>query len=695
MKPFVHYITKFLSNRQTLAFVVIFFTLLIFNIAALFADYLEGDDPFWYYKGNQSLNPLNYLGNRGNISVFKPLRDWFYSAGMVLLGLPAIRAIHLLVMMGISMMFFRILTVIFKLDWWLALGASILPNILSSMATMPTGLNKSYAMWGLLPILIGIWYLYRSNNVSDQRDRKLLILAFFFYALGLHMNPSANFLIPLVLFSLIIFSRKPIFNTVLTFLPFLALGLLQVYLQSRNSHLSPTILSLNEIFQRIIIFIQQSNMWPFATKVTQPLQYLLIIIGSISLVKKAIVSHNSLSTLPMVKNLHQGQLLFLWIMVWVIGNGITYVALSPTFRAFDYAYVFNFGLILFQIIGIGYIGRMMLFYKNQKTWKEFLLGGIITIIILSTGIQRIQNTKTTDFLVTVLRETCHNDQWPPESQIILLTEKAPNDGALPVNTGIIMYATNRQDLTALLGREEFPASIFDKRSGWKYRFKGMSTEKPMYVYKEENGSLVRLSYIMHCEGSQNPTTRNQFWLYDVSSGSLPRLLGKGFDPTEVLNQSGISSPGQTARNMIAFYNEDFWETESKVWRNTSPDPLQLLYAGNAEIGDHLILKQVSLTEEENGSQLHFILGIYAIIPDDFRLELRVNKSKKRVPIVNYAKNGDNIYVNMPLGKTVNHSISIMFINVIGYPQTVLPIKLSAEKQLNSLTLHPDQVQPRQ
>ncbi len=143
------------NNRWTVPFLILA-AIVIASFPYLFVDTLWHDDSMWYYHATEGQLPLGW---RGNISVLSPYLDVLYGHGMTILGLPAIRGVFVLVMVLGSILLFYLYRDTFGIDWKLAAFAATVPNILPSLKGIPIGLNASYALWGLAPIVASLLLL--------------------------------------------------------------------------------------------------------------------------------------------------------------------------------------------------------------------------------------------------------------------------------------------------------------------------------------------------------------------------------------------------------------------------------------------------------------------------------------------------------------------------------------------------------
>jgi len=134
----------------------------LFNLNIPFQDLLFHEDNGYYYRAIQLDTIFDWYQQLWwrwhNGFILTPLRDFFYSEGMVI-SLPGIRLIYLLLLCISSALTFMILTNIVKLKKIYAIPASITPNIMPAYFALPTGLNATYAVWSYIPIITAFLYM--------------------------------------------------------------------------------------------------------------------------------------------------------------------------------------------------------------------------------------------------------------------------------------------------------------------------------------------------------------------------------------------------------------------------------------------------------------------------------------------------------------------------------------------------------
>ena len=197
--PVRHTALSHLTKKNFIFLIFIISIVFTFNFDHIMADLLWHDDGAWYYLASEG----NFASeSRGKIASLAPYRHNFYAYRMLDWGLPMIRSTFVLIMSLTSISLYFLYTKSFGLTDVVALPAALLPNILPSLIGIPMGLNASYAVWGLLPILLCLNLINVAYTKTGALSYGYWALGFIAYAVGLNLTPSANFLIPVVLFFL-------------------------------------------------------------------------------------------------------------------------------------------------------------------------------------------------------------------------------------------------------------------------------------------------------------------------------------------------------------------------------------------------------------------------------------------------------------------------------------------------------------
>ena len=547
---------------------LMFLMIYVFNLGHIFADVLWHDDGLWYYGASEGVAIHTLRGRISEISALSPYLVHFYSYGMLDWGLPAMRSIFALIMFLSSVSLYSIYRTIFGIDSKVAAAAALIPHILPSLIGIPMGLNTSYAMWGLLPVLISIQLMYHALIRGGAPSYCFWLLGVSTYAIGLNLALSTTFLIPSVLLFLGMFlSGQNKSKTIFFVTPFLTLGIWQLYKHILFSHKTPTQLPLQEVFDRSIQFLEMGSFLPFNSPISIYVTFFLILFGLAGFVPGS----SQLFVKPphfRFSEIKYRIMLVAWSLVWIVCNSVAYVAASPTFRVNDYAYISNFGIVLLQVCGIAYLWQVI---SDRLGWREssfkITLILIFAGVIVFTGIQKLEQLDSTlkqnGFVETssILRRRLHSLEIPINSQILILDAPTPHSGAYLVNTGYMRYLLGRQDVSALIGPDIFPNDIFAKSKNFVSQMNDLHSQmrnfvpdKPIIIFKKSGDELTSKKLLLQVKSSgQEGLTQEQWSLYDVSQkGYVPIRIASGLGMLSYYAYIGNQLPPPYSSSDIVF-----------------------------------------------------------------------------------------------------------------------------------------------
>jgi len=270
--------------KNVLIALLIILAVFLPNVPYLLTDALWHDDGLWYYYASEG-EEIHQLSWRGRVGMLAPYRDHFYSYSMVYLGLPFTRGVFTLIMTTSSLLLYIIYSRVFHLNKSIAMLAAVIPNILPSLMGIPVGLNASYAMWALMP-LIGSMLAVHYCFVSASKKRIFyLLFGFMLYALGLNLSSSvAIFLVPCVMLFFLFYFLNNKLEVTLAAAPFAFFGLYMFYRNSQHGSRTPTELPWPEIYDRIITFFEMSSFLPFNQNYSIYITISLMILGLYALI---------------------------------------------------------------------------------------------------------------------------------------------------------------------------------------------------------------------------------------------------------------------------------------------------------------------------------------------------------------------------------------------------------------------------
>ncbi len=665
--------------------VLIMMVVFIFNLPYLFTDLLWHDDGFCYYMASEGNLPYG-VAWRSQICTLAPYLDGFYSYGMIYLGLPLMRGIFVLVMALSSLFLYFLYRDSLGLDSRVAFLAAVLPNILPSLRGIPVGLNTSYAMWGLFPIVICLLLLTQAFKKQGFYSWALTGAAFLFYYLGLNLpgQPSSNFLIPCVLFFLAMFFPSQKMKSFLLLLPFLGLGIWQLYKQFLHSHKDPTVIPFGEIVSRVRQFFEMSDFLAFNSSFSIYLILVLILLGVAGLLS----AKPDLFNKPDHFNYNPGLyriLLLGWPLCWIGSNSLAYVAASPTFRPYDYAYNFNFGAVLLQAVGIIYLATVLFALFRVHKSKNLTIGIFAILIILTTGIQRVYyrysdwGWKTrTEQISKLIRGTLSKINIPQQAQIIILGPGSAHPGTYVVNSGDLRYLLSRTDISGLIGSDIYPNDVFAEVKGWTSdQMRNLDAGKPIIAFRNNKGTLERVNLLLQVVSTGNKVLPRLNWtLFNLKNGTeKPKELAHGAGISSYIEYLRNDLPPELRHSDIAFAPGDNPDTFiDEILANQVIDKNDILKT-EISFENQITIQNIFINKEEENPYLQIVLRIDELPKGVFRLGYTMDGENHYVALWDFVMAGDRMLVNTPpISRTrLEKGVSIGLINSTGWPNKPLSI----------------------
>lgn len=506
-----------------------------FNFPFVFFDGLWHDDGYWYYLATEG-DVINE--SRSKVSAFVPYMDYFYAMGMVSAGTKVMHFIYILIMAITSVCFYYFYHSTLSIKKIIAIPASILPGILPSLM-IPIGFNASYAIWVLPPLLLSLILLYRANYSPYSY---LYWLAFLCFYVMLNVSGAGTFLIPIVLLFFFYQSKqKPILSIVTRMAPFVLYGFYHLYTHGKHSHREPTFVGIDVIAERALGFLDMSNIMGFLDmsniiSIGRVTALVYMLLGVVAVMRAGIGGFNVFNCKVITRD---KVFIVLFVLCWLVANSVAYLALTAEFRLYDYAYVFNFGSILLQIIGVVYMLHLLLLLTPLSKVADNLAILIMIMLIFFTGGQRIHAYENSGWIRTIeksshnIREALATVDLPMDSQIILLDINTTLGSYVEKNTGFVRYITGRNDVMAIIGNDRYPLDPFDKAKGWFDVMKGMDIGSPVISFRFNKGRYERVSYLLVSSLNEvNKYPRIKWHLFDISDEKIRPVLvkeGEGID----------------------------------------------------------------------------------------------------------------------------------------------------------------------
>ncbi len=636
-----------LSKKHWIIPVIIFVFVFLFNLPYLFVDMLDHDDGLWYWFASEG-KELQNLFWRGRIALLTPLRDWFYSYSMVYLGLPFTRGVFVAIMAFISILLFNLYNKVFGVDTKVAFLSAVIPGILPSLKGIPVGLNASYAMWGLLPILGSLLVLHKAFANKGKQSLFLLIIALLLYATGLNFVESTNFLIPSVLLFFLYYFPNNKLKSTLYAIPFLVLGLFQIYKQSAYTHYQPTTIPFEVVVTRVAEFVEMASFLP----INQPYStYVTLGLSLLGIIGIGFFSHTIINKPDHFKysSVTYSKLLIFWPLGWIFSNSYAYIFKSPVFRAYDYAYVYNYGAVFLQASGIVFLLSIAFFSISNQGVKKMSLFCVLSLILLFTGAERVKNCTYKEVeSYQIIREALLHKNFAPETQLFILNTPITHAGHPEVNSGHIRYILKRKDIHALIGPDRFPNNIFSSYRVWSDRMMGFDPEKPLKGFIRSGDTLKQVNLMLQVLSTGLESCARLSWnLYDIINNQRPVIIASGIGMQSYLDFIENNLPIEYQNDYIAFAPDaypEFFLNQSAV-----NDILTIPGIMEERIDFHetISLKNIFVKKTNDQTRLQLFLKVNKIPGGRFKLSYLIDGRQYPVNLWDFAVEDDYILITTP------------------------------------------------
>lgn len=627
--------------------IVIFFMVFVFNLPYLFVDILYHDDGIWYYRASEGEDIYKFAW-RAKIAILTPFRDWFYSYSMVYLGLPFTRGVFVSIMAFISILLFYLYKNVFSIDVKVAFIAAVIPGILPGLKGIPVGLNASYAMWGLLPLLGSLLLLHKAFAKSGNKSVFLFLFALFLFAIALNLIESTNFLIPSVLLFFLYYFPNNKIKVILYAIPFLLVGLWQVYKQFLFTHKEPTTIPFDIILNRSAQFAELSSIIPLNQPYSIYLSIGLSLLGIIGLA----LFVPSVVKMPVHFNYKENIyrfLIVLWPMCWIFFNGYAYIFMSPTFRPHDYAYVFNYGSVFLQASGLIFLLTVLLSVTSHKKVKQTTTLLVIGIIVIWVGIQRVKNVSFSEAVsYSLIREALSQHDIAPATQIIIFNTRIMHEGHPLVNSGHIRYILKRNDIKAVIGPDRYPNNIFASYETWFDRMLGFDPDNPVRAFLQSGGELKQVELMLQVLSTDMEGSSRLSWnLFDIGNYERPFTIASGIGLSSYFDFIKHALPLSYQDAHVAFAPGDHVDMFLDQTTGDYYANIEGLISNEVNFGGVVSLKNIFVKEADNSTHLQLVVYVNRNPDANLKLSYIINGESYPVAIWGYSKEGDYILITTP------------------------------------------------
>lgn len=524
---------KIMNNKKSL--LLIMGIVFLFNLNIPFQDLLFHEDNGFYYRAIQLDTIFDWyqqLWWRWHTGlILTPLRDFFYSEGMVI-SLPGIRFIHLLLLCISSALTFMVLTNIVKLKKIYAIPASITPNIMPAYFAIPVGLNATYAVWSYIPIITA--FLFMDSRSGEYQmfnsKRKIIFLVSYLFLIFISYDISIGAVLttPVVILFPYLYRKKLgksatfflIFSSAFYSILHIVASTISVH---SSTHREASILN-DEVLYWAVKFINTVlplQGWALLDRNTAAIAIILIIITGFALLAYSKRIYNQEVTL-----FHR-VIVVMFLGLFVLGNTIPYIIQDPAYQRPEWhPYLANFG---YQVLLFVFFGTLIEYAFIKKTSSKLLVYSF-SIIVLFYGTTRLSYTQKyfapQRVQSAAIRDQLHEKEIPPEAQLVILyTGNVWGAGILSDNSGYISYLLGRNDLSAIMGPEYTDHNIFKKVSPYKENMTNIEKNRPVLIFKYDptKQTLHSKDYLLTFNENDNKI----YTLYSLHNTGMLRSLFSG------------------------------------------------------------------------------------------------------------------------------------------------------------------------
>lgn len=230
------------------------------------------------------------------------------------------------------------------------------------------------------------------------------------------------------------------------------------------------------------------------------------------------------------------------------------------FRAYDYAYLFGFSVVLPILVVIGIVAHATInLLRLPHASKNILLFACGSLLVCYVIIQKMDVGKTIygpyERNFELLRHELQQVEIPENSQIIITGISKPLDymGVIQPNSGYLRYGLGRRDVTGILGSDNGWHDVFKKVGLWSTdSMSGLKRDKPIVGFTFQRQRLRMMKYLLSAAGSKQD---GEWTLYDLmSDNNLPKPItnGIGVESFLELRRTGMGNSGEIRSDDILF-----------------------------------------------------------------------------------------------------------------------------------------------
>lgn len=359
---------------------------------------------------------------------------------------------------------------------WLIFYASAVPCLLPGQTQIPSFIDGSYTVQGLLVFILMLHISYKYLRY-DGFSWKYFLAAAALFGASLEMMDHSVFLAPFAVLSFIGVSswkenKKKIIVLSSIILALALAKSIQIILYPTVSASVPSEPSISLFVDRMLML--GKNTFPFSFYApgknvdSKYLWIIFIVLFFISFVKAS----------------RSERIILSYAILFVICSSFVFLTISKYYSP-RLAHIPGFGINLILIMSIYIITKnVKVFYKYDLSFFLCLL------VLLFSGYSRLNNVNmlfsSYNKFHNVFTEKLANYDFPPNSQLVILDGNVTTDGWWIYSSGYIKYALKRKDMSGIIGPQYKNHDPFNQEKrgfSLENKMSGLSFRDPIFIFK--------------------------------------------------------------------------------------------------------------------------------------------------------------------------------------------------------------------
>ncbi len=358
---------------------------------------------------------------------------------------------------------------------WPAVAASLLPAILPGQNMIPSFIDGSYTIQGLLVFLLALFTAFRFLNLTGF-SILWFILAGIAYAASIEMMDQAIFMAPvMVVFCFLLFPSTP-YRKKLISISFLVITL--AILKATYQSLHPATASAVAVTFNWDLFISRLQLLP-----TYTLPFSHKLDGRPIDASMLWLIYGSTLFAGLVCGNKKHRKLIICGLLWAFFAIITFLTISRGFAP-RLSHISAWGLVFSLVISI--IGIL-----HRLPAKQLSIPFVLCGLILWSGYTRLEAMKIfvapRNQVQMAAEQLYASVSWPTNAQVMLINVPPwVAGGWWPYSKGYFKLLTGRDDLTGVVGWEKYlynPLTPMNRGFKPAANMAGIGLDKPIFIYR--------------------------------------------------------------------------------------------------------------------------------------------------------------------------------------------------------------------